>query len=57
MEGYVTPNDARMRREMAAEIAEAIGAMCPEPGAVHAGGHCDFAEAAATARRHAEVRR
>lgn len=46
-----------LRREVAEEIARAVEALCPEPGGIHAGGHCDFAAAAAVAREHAEGER
>lgn len=55
LDGYVTPNDAKLRKAVAEEIARAVEAMCPEPGGVHVGGDCDFAAAAAVAREHAEV--
>jgi hypothetical protein len=45
--------EARVRAEVAEEIARAMEAMCPEPDEVHAGDHCDYREAAAAARQHA----
>ena len=45
--------DARVRAETAEQIARSIEGLCPTPGEVHAGDHCDFADAAAVAREYA----